>query len=252
MAVAQVAVAVGLVLGAIALSALARLGLERELAVVALRAIVQLTAVGLLVTLVFEHVSLAAGFVVVMLGAASLTSGKRLEGLPRARARLLAAVAIGAPALAALGVLLAAGAFPATPRGIVPVAGILIGGAMAAVSLTGRSMVQELGDRIDEIEARLALGASARAALEPSLRRAVHTALVPAMDQTRNVGLVTLPGTFVGLILGGASPGEAARVQLTVLLALLAVELVAALLLARLVAAHAVAPGERVVPPRPR
>lgn len=252
MAVAQVAVAMGLALGAIALSAFARLGLERELAVVALRAIVQLTAVGLLVTLVFEHVSLAAAFVVVMLGAASLTSGKRLEGVPRTRARLLAAVAIGAPALAALGVLLVAGAFPATPRGIIPVAGILIGGAMAAVSLTGRSLIQELADRIDEIEARLALGASARMALEPSLRRAVHTALVPAMDQTRNVGLVTLPGTFVGLILGGASPGEAARVQLTVLLALLAVELVAALLLARLVAAHAVAPGERVVPPRPR
>ena len=48
---------------------------------------------------------------------------------------------------------------------------------------------------------------------------------MPAIDQTRNVGIVTLPGTFVGLVLGGASPAEAARIQLTVLLTLLAVEL---------------------------
>jgi len=41
--------------------------------------------------------------------------------------------------------------------------------------------------------------------------------------------------------------GEAARVQLTVLLALLAVELVAALAAARLTVAGLRAPGERVV-----
>ncbi|MEZ5120481.1 MAG: ABC transporter permease [Solirubrobacterales bacterium] len=246
-AVSQVAVAVGLVLAAIALSAATRMGLGRELAVVALRAIVQLTVVGLVVTLVFEHVGLAAAFIVVMLGAASLTSARRIRGVRRPLA--VAAVAIGAPALAALAILLAAQAFPATPRGIIPVAGILIGGAMAAVSLAGRRVLEELEDRLDEIEARLALGASARAALYPAVKRAVGTALVPVMDQTRNVGLVALPGTFVGLILGGASPAEAARVQLTVLLSLLAVELAAALLLARLVTAAAVAPGERVVPP---
>jgi putative ABC transport system permease protein len=245
--VSQVAVAVGLVLAAIALSAVLRVGLERELAIAAIRAIIQLTAVGLLVTLVFRHVGLAAGFVAVMLSAAALTSGRRIRGLPRAR--LTAAVAIGTPALLALALLLAAGAFPATPRGIVPVAGILIGGAMAAVSLTGRRLLDDLRERLEEIETRLALGASARDALRPSIRGAVTTALVPAIDQTRNVGLVTLPGTFVGLILGGASPAQAARVQLTVLLALLAVELAAALLLARLVERSCVAPGERVVPP---
>ena len=57
---------------------------------------------------------------------------------------------------------------------------------------------------------------------------------------------MTLPGTFVGLVLGGATPAEAARVQLTVLLALLAVEVVAALARARLVVAGLTAPGERV------
>jgi putative ABC transport system permease protein len=63
------------------------------------------------------------------------------------------------------------------------------------------------------------------------------------------VGLVTLPGTFVGLVLGGASPAEAARVQLVVLLCLLAVEVVAALLVARLVVTGLTRPGERIVAP---
>lgn len=247
MAVAQVAVAIGLVLAAIALSAAVRLGLEREIAIVSVRAIVQLTAVGLVVTLVFEHVGLAAVFVAVMLGAASLTSGARLRGLPGARAVALAAIAL--PALFALGVLLLAGAFPTTPRGVIPVAGILIGGAMAAVSLGGRRLRDALRDELEQIETRLALGASAREALRPTVRSAVTTALVPVLDQTRSVGLVALPGTFVGLILGGASPAEAARVQGVVLLALIAVELAAVVLLARLITRSWIAPGERVRPP---
>jgi hypothetical protein len=88
-------------------------------------------------------------------------------------------------------------------------------------------------------------------ALQPILRRAITTGLVPAIDQTRSVGLVTLPGTFVGLVLGGASPASAARVQLLILLALLAVELFSALIVGRLLLAAVVAPGERVeIPPK--
>jgi putative ABC transport system permease protein len=50
-------------------------------------------------------------------------------------------------------------------------------------------------------------------------------------------------------VLGGASPAEAARVQLTVLLGLLAVEIVAALTVSRLVVAGVTAPGERITRP---
>jgi len=35
---------------------------------------------------------------------------------------------------------------------------------------------------------------------------AAALALVPGLDQTRTVGLVTLPGAFVGVLLAGASP----------------------------------------------
>jgi putative ABC transport system permease protein len=147
------------------------------------------------------------------------------------------------------GILVATGAFAATPAAAVPAAGILIGGAMTAATLAGRRLLDGLGTDHDEIETRLALGDRVRDALAPTVRTAVTGALVPAIDQTRNVGLVTLPGTFVGLVLGGASPAEAARVQLCVLLALLAVELASAALIAELVVRTRILPGERLREP---
>ena len=53
-------------------------------------------------------------------------------------------------------------------------------------------------------------------------RRAVERSLIPSLDQTRRAGLVVLPGAFVGMLLGGASPAQAAQIQLLVLVALLA------------------------------
>jgi UDP-glucose/iron transport system permease protein len=60
--------------------------------------------------------------------------------------------------------------------------------------------------------------------------------MIPIIDQTRTVGLVTLPGAFVGMLLGGASPVEAGAVQLFVLVALLAVEAIAVVLVTEAVA----------------
>jgi putative ABC transport system permease protein len=224
-----------------------RLGLSREIVVAGIRATVQLAAVGALIALVFHVTPLAIVFVAAMVGTAAFTSGGRLKGVPNGRVRAI--VAIGVPAVGAAAILIAAGAFEPTPRAAIPTAGILIGGAMTATTLTGRRLLEGLDADEDAIETRLALGDRLREALAPTVRQAVATGLVPAIDQTRNVGLVTLPGTFVGLVLGGASPAAAARVQLTVLLTLLAVELLASVTIAELILRTRMAPGERLQPP---
>lgn len=76
-----------------------------------------------------------------------------------------------------------------------------------------------------------------REAIRELLGRAAAECLVPALDQTRTVGLIAFPGTFVGMVLGGASPTQVALVQLLVLVALLAAETGAALLTTELLAA---------------
>jgi putative ABC transport system permease protein len=242
--VTQILVAAALVVLAVVLSRAGGLGIEREIGLSAVRAAVQLAAVGAVVTLVFEHGGLAAAFVAVMLGTATLTSARRLRGVPQPWVRAGGAIAAGA----ATGIvpLLATGAFSTEPRELIPIAGILIGGAMAATSVTGRRLAEQVGEEVAAIETRLALGVPVRQALAGAVRGAATLGLVPLLDQKKHVGLVTLPGTFVGLVLAGASPAEAARVQLTVLLSLLAVEVVAALTVARLVVAGLTQPGERV------
>jgi putative ABC transport system permease protein len=81
-------------------------------------------------------------------------------------------------------------------------------------------------------------------------RPSAGDALMPALDQTRTVGLVTLPGAFVGVLLGGASPLQAGATQVLVLIALLVVEAVAALVVVELVAAGRLTPRRTGGSPR--
>jgi putative ABC transport system permease protein len=122
---------------------------------------------------------------------------------------------------------LASGAVPLVGTAVIPIAGILIGGAMTATSLAGRRLRDELSGRRGEVEAALALGFLPRDAVLLVGRAAGATALVPALDQTRTVGLVTLPGAFVGVLLGGGSPLQAGAAQLLVLIGLLAAQVLA-------------------------
>ena len=60
---------------------------------------------------------------------------------------------------------------------------------------------------------------------------------MPALDQTRTVGLVTLPGAFIGALLGGASAVQAARFQIVVLVGLLCAQTITVVLLTYLLGA---------------
>ena len=132
--------------------------------------------------------------------------------------------------------MVATGSVPTTGIALVPVCGILIGGAMTATSLAGRRALDELAARRGEYEAALSLGLMERDAAMELVRPAARQALVPATDQTRTVGLVTLPGAFVGVLIGSGNPVQAGAAQVLVLIGLLAAEAVASVLTTELVA----------------
>lgn len=245
----DVAISLILVAVGVAISWRYRLGLEKDFVIAAVRAILQLGAVALVVAFVFEHAALSGAFVVVMLGVAGFTSARRLRGIPNAGA--IATGAIAAGAFATLVVLFGSRALDLEPRYIIPIAGMAIGNCMATVSVAGVRVREEIADKNLEVEARLALGVPARAALEPYVRRAATVALIPIVDTTKTVGLVTLPGAFTGMLLGGATPLEAARVQLIVLFMLMGSIAIAGMATAMLVTRAFVADGERIVVPTP-
>ncbi|HEY7482961.1 MAG TPA: ABC transporter permease [Streptosporangiaceae bacterium] len=215
-----------LALAAAGVAAAGRLGHARAVLAASVRAAIQLAAVSAVIAWVIRHGPLVGVFVLVMYAVASRTAGRRIT---RDRSGWWAAVAIGVSTGPVLALLLAAGIVPIKGIVLIPVAGILIGGALTATVLSGRRALDELFHRRGEVEAGLALGLSDRDAALEICRPAAAQALIPALDQTRTVGLVTLPGAFVGMLLGGAGPIQAGAVQLFVLIALLAVEAMAIL-----------------------
>ncbi|MEU6751933.1 ABC transporter permease [Spirillospora sp. NPDC046719] len=230
-----------IVLGSLAVAAAAlarfgRLGLGRDLVVVAVRATVQLAAVSALIAAVLRDAGYTAAFIAGMVVIAVVTAGRRITGALRAGAwtTALPIVAGVAPVLA---LLLASRLVPFRTVSVLPIAGIFIGGAMSATGLTGRRALDELATRRGEYEGGLALGLMPRDAAMEVCRPAAALALFPVLDQTRTVGLVTLPGAFVGVLLGGADPVQAGATQLLVLIGLLAIEVIAVLITLELVAA---------------
>ncbi len=211
----------------------ARLGHARAVVTASIRAVLQLGAVSLLIAAVLRSWWATAAFIVLMVLVAAATSARRITTLRLGR---LAVLPIAAGALPVGALVVAGGTVPRTEVAVLPIAGILIGGAMTATSLAGRRALDELRQRHGEYEAALALGFLPRDAALEVCRPPAGAALVPALDQTRTVGLVTLPGAFVGVLLGGGTAVEAGATQLLVLVALLAVEAIAVALTVELVA----------------
>ncbi|MGK4583570.1 ABC transporter permease [Kitasatospora sp. HPMI-4] len=238
-------VTAALLVVAVAVAGRGMLGHGRDVLRAGLRAVVQLAVVALVITWVVGSLWTSALFVLVMFTVAVRTAGRRMTDGPGWG---WAAAPIGIGVLPVLALLLAGGLLPPKGLSVIPVAGILIGGALTATSLAGRRALDELRLRHGEVEAALALGFEERDARLEICRTAASTSLVPALDQTRTVGLVTLPGAFVGLLLGGASPLQAGAVQLFVLVALLAVESVAIVAVLELVARGLVKRGVAASP----
>jgi putative ABC transport system permease protein len=224
---ALVAVALGIV-------ARARLRITRELLVAAVRAGVQLVAVGALLLAIFKYAGLPGAFAwaAVMVVIAGQVAGRRGSGVPRSRVAATAGLAAGGGTTLLALVLL--DVIPAQARVVVPVAGMIIGGSMQAAGLALRRVRDAVTSGRAAIDARLSLGLTARQAFAPHTRDALHTALLPVVDSTKVVGLITLPGAMTGLILGGVDPLTAIRYQIVVMYMLLAAAAVSAYVTTRL------------------
>lgn len=203
---------------AVAISLWRHLGLERSILWASLRALAQLLVIGVALGLVIDPgqpILFSWIWVGVMVVFAAWTTRRRAPEVPGVLP--LALMAYGASCAVSLGVLFGLSVFPLEGRTVVPLAGMVIGNSLASTVLVGRRIVGELSDHRDEVEARLALGMTSRTAAQPFLRSAARTALVPQIETTKAVGVVFLPGAMVGLILAGADPVDAVRVQIAVM-----------------------------------
>jgi putative ABC transport system permease protein len=226
----EVAASIALVALAVAVSFWRRAELERDLAVAVLRSFVQLTAIGYVIQAIFDSDSLwlVGGLLAVMVGFGAFTARSRARAVPGALGPLV--LALSAAAAITLGMVLALGVFEAEPRYLVPVGGMVIGNSMTAAAVALNRLADEMRGQAQLIEAMLALGATSRQAAAGLVTRSLRSGMIPLIDSTKTTGIVFFPGTMVGMLVAGAEPIDAVRLQLILLWVLLGSVALAALI----------------------
>lgn len=185
------------------------------------RAAVQLLLISYVVGWAVSSPLWAFALVGVMFTVGVIATSRRV-GLNSPRAWAAAALAMAAGAAPVLAIIFGTGAAPLEGSSIIPLAGILVGNMMTAHTLFARRAMHDLSDGIGLYEARLSLGYDRSVAIRELARDAVAEALIPALDQTRTAGLVSLPGAYIGVLLGGGTPVEAGAAQVLVLVGVIA------------------------------
>jgi putative ABC transport system permease protein len=217
----ELAASLALVALAVAVSFWQRAGLEGEIAVAVARSFVQLTAIGYVINFIFDQdrVVFVIVLIAVMVVFGALTARRRARSVPRSFWPLL--LALGLAASTTLVLVVALGVFEPKPRFLVPVGGMVVGNSMTAAAVALNRLGDDVRSECDRIEATLALGATSTQAILPVLRRSLRSAMIPLIDSTKTTGVIFFPGTMVGMLLAGADPIDAVRLQLILLWTLL-------------------------------
>lgn len=225
-----------------------RLGLGRSIVWAAVRAIVQLTAIGGALGLVLADdapILWAWIWVVGMVTIGGVTVQSRCPGVPGLFP--IAWTALGSATVVSMAVVFGFETFPLEPRTLVPLAGMVLGNTIGATVLAARRTAIELSEHRGEIEVRLALGHPGRAAVRPHLAESMRTAITPAIEQTKIVGIVSLPGTMTGMLLAGVDPVDAVLTQTIVMFLILGSVALTAVVVGRGVTTRAVSRDHRLV-----
>lgn len=222
--VSPVALSFAVVLVAVALviNFKERIGLEKDMIIGVLRAVVQLTVVGYILTYVIsvDRVWLTILMILIIIFNASINARQRAQGIPHAfRISLLA---LTAATVTTIVLLVVSRSIRFVPSQVVPISGMITSNAMIAVGLCYGSLNGSFHDQRQEIQERLALGANLKQASAGLVRSAIRTGMAPTIDSAKTMGLVSLPGMMSGLIFAGVDPTKAIMYQIMVTFMLLA------------------------------
>lgn len=197
------------------------LGLGRDLLIGTIRTVSQLYLLGFVLTYVFAHASLwltALVFLVMVGFATSIIHGRVKERAIRYRTELFVAMLLSYATVSILVTGVIVGAKPWwDPQYFLPLAGMVVGNSMSALAIALERLLTELRNNRDEVEMRLALGATAAEASTPALRAAVQAGMIPSINSLMGVGIVFIPGMMTGQIIAGQDPVQAVPYQILVM-----------------------------------
>jgi len=205
-----------LVLVALAISLWQQLGLDRDIVIGVVRAVIQLFVVGYVLKYIFRvnHFWLTLAMIMFIVFNAAWNAKKRGAGIDHALP--ISFVAIFVSTGVTLSVLVLSGAIKFIPSQMIPISGMIASNAMVAIGLAYRSLKTQFHDQRQGVLERLALGAGLMDASIAIVREAIRTGMAPTIDSAKTVGLVSLPGMMSGLIFAGVDPVRAIKYQIMV------------------------------------
>lgn len=218
-----------------------RVDLDRQALVAGVRAVVQLSLVALVITAVVGSVWLSLLAVGAMFATAVFTTSRRVEA---AGAWPWAALSMACGVVPVVTLLFVTGSVPFVGVALIPVAGIVIGNTMTVHTLVGRRAFAALREEHGQYEAALSLGLTSGESIDEVIARRVPEGIVPSLDQVRTAGVVTLPGAFIGVMLGRGSAVQAATAQVLVLFAIMATQAITAGVQAALIRGRRLLPDD--------
>ena len=198
------------------------LGQTRRIAVSSVRCFVQLLAAGFLLTYLFEFQTwwLVLLVLAAMVIAATQIATSRVKSrIPGLWADVFLSIIVSSMVIAFIVV---EGIIHADPwynaRQVIPIVGMIMGNAMAAVAVAIDRLFADMDARAPEMFSLVALGATPHEAAAPSLKAAIGAGMTPVLANMSAAGIVTFPGMMTGQLLAGADPLAAAKYQIVVLL----------------------------------
>lgn len=192
-----------------------KLGLKEEILVGLGRGVVQIVAVGFLLTLIFSaSLWIAIPVILGMIIAASVMTVKRIKDIHNALWISLMGIAAGS--ILVITVMTFLGVIEQDLTSIIPIGSMMVYGAMNANALMLERFRSELASHAGQIEAGLSLGAAPEKVVEPYARRAVTAAMIPRINGLRSLGIVWIPGAMAGMVLTGENPAYAGFYQFVV------------------------------------
>jgi len=198
-----------------------RIGLEKTVLIGTIRAFIQLSIMGYVLTYFFgqDHWLFLVCLIILMILFASYEAKKRLD-IPIKGYFAMTAMSMLVTVIIVLGTIIK---FILDvdpwyyPYAMIPLAGMIIGNGLNSTTLTTNRLLGEMQHRENEIETLLALGAPPRAAVDRGIREAIKAALIPNINGLMLVGLVQIPGVMTGQILAGIDPLIAVRYQIMIM-----------------------------------
>ena len=93
---------------------------------------------------------------------------------------------------------------------------MVVSNSMVAINLSYKNLNTTFSSKRNEVEVKLALGATAKVASKEILKDSIKLSIMPSIDSAKTLGIVSLPGMMTGLILAGSSPLMAIKFQIMV------------------------------------